>query len=138
MGIIFQNMSWMKAPRNFIEYLEGIESFFDFIKVNKEELGDDDWCCCPCIKGCNLIRGKTALSEIHTHLICHGIDKTYTTWIHPGELHLRSHVNVGASNNNEDPFPRMVAVIMSYDTSSSASASTVQGCSSHESTYFIS
>ena len=138
MDLIFQNMSlnkeWMKAPRNSIESLEGIESFFNFIKANKEELGDDDWYCYPCVKCRNLIRGKKTLSEIHTHLICHGIDKTYTTWIHHGELHLQSHVNLGASNNNEDAFQRMVAGIMSYDRSSSASASTVEGCSSHEST----
>ena len=37
--------------------------------------------------------------------------KTYTTWIHHGELHPRSRVNVGAGTNNEDWFPRMVDMV---------------------------
>ena len=105
------NKEWMKAPRNSFEYLEGVESFIEFIRANKDELGDDDWYCCPCVKCRNLIREKKTLGEIHTHLICDGIDKTYTTWIHHGELHPRSHVNVGAGTNNEDSFPRMVDML---------------------------
>ena len=46
MILIFQNMSlnkeWMKALRNSFEYLEGVESFIEFIRANKDELGDDD------------------------------------------------------------------------------------------------
>ena len=35
----------MIAPRHSIEYIEGVESFFAFIKANKEKLGVDDWYC---------------------------------------------------------------------------------------------
>eukprot|EP00268_Persea_americana_P060442 TRINITY_DN7532_c0_g1_i6.p1 TRINITY_DN7532_c0_g1~~TRINITY_DN7532_c0_g1_i6.p1 ORF type:complete len:110 (-),score=10.57 TRINITY_DN7532_c0_g1_i6:197-526(-) len=105
------NKEWMKALRNSFEYLEGVESFIEFIRANKDELGDDDWYCCPCVNCRNLIREKKSLGEIQTHLICDGIDKTYTTWIHHGELHPRSRVNVGAGTNNEDLFPRMVDMV---------------------------
>ena len=45
-GFDFQIMApskdWMTAPRLSIEYLEGVESFFEFIKANKQRLGDDN------------------------------------------------------------------------------------------------
>ena len=88
---------WMTAPRLSKEYLEGVELFFRYVRANTHKLGGDDWYCCPCVK-CQNFRGKKTLREIHTHLICDGIDTSYTTWIHHGELYPKSRVNVGASD----------------------------------------
>lgn len=88
---------WMTAPRLSKEYLEGVELFFRYVRANTHKLGGDDWYCCPCVK-CRNFRGKKTLREIHTHLICDGIDTSYTTWIHHGELYPKSRVNVGASD----------------------------------------
>lgn len=48
----------MTVPRPSVEYLEGIESFFQFIRDNTHKLGVDDWYCCPCVKCCNVVGGK--------------------------------------------------------------------------------
>ncbi|XXG46353.1 hypothetical protein AAC387_Pa02g1219 [Persea americana] len=124
---------WMTAPRLSNEYLEGIESFFDFVGAKKHKLGGDDWYYCPCVKCCNLIGRKRTLRDIRTHLICDGIDTTYTTWFHYGEIHPHSRVNVGNGSGNEDAFPRMVDMVndlFGHVHGENAVEAQVGGCSS--------
>ncbi|RWR77220.1 hypothetical protein CKAN_00569900 [Cinnamomum micranthum f. kanehirae] len=151
-----QSKAWMMAPRHSIEYIEGVKSFFAFIEANKEKLGGDDWYCCPCVKCCNLKGGKKPLRDIYDHLICHGMDTSYTTWIHHGEIHPKSRINVegGSMERLSDTFPRMVDTVndafehfhdkieaqahmggtMSHDRSTVAT-SNLQGRSSHETSH---
>ena len=124
---------WMTTPRLSDEYLEGIESFFEFVRANKHKLGGAGWYCCPCVKCRNLIGGKKTLRDIRTHLICDGIDTTYTTWFHHGEIHPHSRVNVGNGSGNEDAFPRMVDMVIDlfgHVHGDSAVEAQVGGCSS--------
>ena len=51
------------------------------------------------------------MEDIHTHLICDGIDKTYTTWTFHGEIHPQNCGSVEANNNSEDELPRMVVMV---------------------------
>ena len=108
-----QSKARMMAPRHSIEYKEGVKSFFAFIEANKEKLGGDDWYCCPCVKCRNLKGGKKTLGDIYDHLICHGIDTSYTTWIHHGEIHPKSCLNVegGGMERLSDTFPRMIDMV---------------------------
>ena len=110
--IMAPNKDWMMARRLCIEYLEGIESFFEFIIANKQRLGAADWYFCPCVKCRNVVRGKKILKDIRTHLICDGIDKTYTAWTFHGEAHPQNRVSVEANNSNEDELPRIKKVVM--------------------------
>ena len=105
------NKEWMMAPKLSNEYLKGVEDFLEFLRANRQKLGGDDWYCCPCVKCRNIVGGKKTLRDIREHLICDGIDTSYTRWIHYGEIHSTSTVNIGTINNNEDAFPRMVDML---------------------------
>ena len=105
------NKEWMMAPRLSNEYLKGVEDFLEFLRANRQKLGGDDWYCCPCVKCRNIVGGKKTLRDIREHLICDGIDTSYTRWIHHGEIQSTSTVNIGTINNNEDAFPRMVDMV---------------------------
>ena len=48
------------------------------------------------------------MANIRTH---HGIDMTYTSWIHHGEIGLQNRAIAGTSNYNEDALPRMVDMV---------------------------
>ncbi|KAL5732083.1 hypothetical protein ACHQM5_004740 [Ranunculus cassubicifolius] len=73
--------TWMKAPINSDEYLDGVESFIVFTHTS---LGKDTRCSCPCVNCCN-IHGMVDLGTVFDHLIRYGIDQTYTTWYFHGE-----------------------------------------------------
>eukprot|EP00268_Persea_americana_P042645 TRINITY_DN4269_c1_g1_i3.p1 TRINITY_DN4269_c1_g1~~TRINITY_DN4269_c1_g1_i3.p1 ORF type:complete len:178 (-),score=24.01 TRINITY_DN4269_c1_g1_i3:633-1166(-) len=113
--VIFQNMAsnkeWMTAPRLSTEYLQGVEEFLEFLRVNKENLGGDDWYCCPCVKCRNIVGGKKTLRDIHEHLICDSVDTSYTTWTHHGEIYPPSCGSMDSTNHDEDAFPRMVDTV---------------------------
>ncbi|KAL5708127.1 hypothetical protein ACHQM5_018955 [Ranunculus cassubicifolius] len=72
---------WMSAPQLSSEYVEGARSF---IKFTQNSLAEElDWYCCPCLI-CHLCQKRTAES-IYEHIICNGIDLSYTSWVHHGE-----------------------------------------------------
>lgn len=96
-----------------MEYLEGVELFFEFIRADNKKFGDDDWYCCICVKCRNLVGGKKTLRYIYIHLIYNGTCMTYMIQIHHGELCPKSCVNAQAINMErlEDPFPRVVNIV---------------------------
>ena len=74
--------SWMQASRISEEYENGVEQFLQFTELNVSSLWEKYFC--PCVKCAN---GRhQPISEIRSHLICHGIIKTYTKWIWHGEF----------------------------------------------------
>ncbi|PIA32098.1 hypothetical protein AQUCO_04600036v1 [Aquilegia coerulea] len=108
MSLTLANKEWMKAVMLSPEYIMGVRSF---IKFTQESLGKEyDWYYCPCVK-CRNSEKKTA-DNVFEHLICNGVDKSYTSWIHHGESVSRSGINyrnVSSSTNihEDDMFPRM-------------------------------
>ncbi|XXG47109.1 hypothetical protein AAC387_Pa02g1808 [Persea americana] len=106
-----QGKEWMTAPRVSIEYLNGVESFIEFIRANKHKLGGVDWFCRPCVKCHNLKGGKKTMADIYTHLICDGIYTTYTSWIHHGEIGSQNRAITRTSNYNEDALPKMADMV---------------------------
>eukprot|EP00256_Glycine_max_P035928 XP_006582699.1 uncharacterized protein LOC102669134 [Glycine max] len=74
--------SWMRASRITAEYGPGVEQFLQFTEMHAPSLRGKYFC--PCVK-CANGRHQT-LSEIRSHLICHGMIPNYTNWIWHGEL----------------------------------------------------
>ncbi|XP_058101081.1 uncharacterized protein LOC131245557 isoform X1 [Magnolia sinica] len=106
---------WMLKPKLSEEYLIGVLAFLKYLRQNIQSLGGDDRYYCPCVKCCNVAGGRKKLDEISEHLICDGIDTSYTTWIFHGEQWGESQVIVGAStpvsNRNEDTFLGMANMV---------------------------
>ncbi|KAF5208258.1 hypothetical protein FRX31_002155 [Thalictrum thalictroides] len=102
-----QNRDWMKAPRTSPEYLDGIISFLDFAQ---KKPGNDGWYCCPCVN-CRNVNGKKTLSTMSNHLICDGIDQSYTTWFFHGESVPNVGVNNEVPSTSSSANPRMIDLI---------------------------
>lgn len=74
--------SWMAIKDRWSsEYREGVESFLEFAMANLEQ---QDEIRCPCIDCLN--SKSLRIQEVRIHLIRRGIDSTYKTWVHHGEL----------------------------------------------------
>lgn len=55
-----------------------------FIKFTQLCLGEKvDWYCCPCLVCC--LNVKNTAESLYEHIICNGIDTSYTRWIYHGE-----------------------------------------------------
>lgn len=88
---------WMHAELLSEEYINGARLF---IKFAQDSLGKEgDWYCCPCVTCQN--GEKSTAESIYEHIICKGIDKSYTVWVHHGE-----------------PFPQKSVKIRAHRTSS--------------------
>ncbi|GAU23276.1 hypothetical protein TSUD_281710 [Trifolium subterraneum] len=74
--------SWMNCKPLSDEYEEGVDKF---IKFAFEKLPDNNGrFYCPCMKCFNV--SKLHFELIKSHLICHGVNQSYTKWIWHGEL----------------------------------------------------
>ncbi|KAL6518135.1 hypothetical protein OROMI_033836 [Orobanche minor] len=73
--------NWINAPRLSKEYKNGVT---EFCKYATQHAKDIRFILCPCQKCLNVVEvnGQT---ELYEHLICHGIDRTYTFWKYNGE-----------------------------------------------------
>ncbi|KAL6506180.1 hypothetical protein OROGR_024361 [Orobanche gracilis] len=73
--------NWINAPRLSKEYKNGV---IEFCKYATQHAKDIRFILCPCQKCLNVVEvnGQT---ELYEHLICHGIDRTYTFWKYHGE-----------------------------------------------------
>ncbi|KAL6570262.1 hypothetical protein OROMI_014776 [Orobanche minor] len=73
--------NWINAPRLSKEYKNGVT---EFCKYATQHAKDIRFILCPCQKCLNVVEvnGQT---ELYEHLICHGIDRTYTFWKYHGE-----------------------------------------------------
>ena len=113
MSSIPPKKDWMIAPKISMEYLQGVESFLTYVRAN---LGGLDWFSCPCTQ-CQNVHGKMTLIEISEHLICNGIDPSYTTWYHHGKPHPRTYTINSAiptescNDQNHVIHPRMMELV---------------------------
>jgi len=71
---------WMRASRLTTEYMDGVREFVRFATENAD---DPNKILCPCLKCC--YSKRVTPNDIRVHLVCHGIDQTYTCWIMHGE-----------------------------------------------------
>ncbi|CAK8566392.1 unnamed protein product [Lathyrus sativus] len=75
---------WMFASRASKEYEDGVQEFVRFAIAHAE---DTSKIICPCLKCCYTDVNANVLED---HLICNGIDKSYTCWIMHGEKKTKS------------------------------------------------
>ncbi|KAF9620319.1 hypothetical protein IFM89_011054 [Coptis chinensis] len=90
-------------------YLDGIESFLEFMR---DSLGKRTWSSCLCAKCCN-VRGMVDPKTIFVHLVRYGFDESYTTWYFHGESFVNNVKNFepfGSSTHNspEDTHPQEI------------------------------
>lgn len=80
MSTIPLDKSWMNK-RGSAMYIYGVRQFQKFVEdnANGESLFP-----CPCVR-CRNSRGNISVDDIGVHLLSHGIDTNYVTWIHHGE-----------------------------------------------------
>ncbi|XP_026417048.1 uncharacterized protein LOC113312512 [Papaver somniferum] len=83
---------WMKCACTFVQYLEGVRSFIEFVRENA---GGRTKFSCPC-NSCKNGKGPLYLGEIDYHLVKNGIQLTYTLWRFLGE---KSHEGKPRSDN---------------------------------------
>ncbi|KAK7266896.1 hypothetical protein RIF29_19556 [Crotalaria pallida] len=70
----------MFANRLTDEYNEGVKEFIRFAVDHAE---DPSRIICPCLQCC--YSRKVSLTELKNHLVCYGIDQSYTCWTRHGE-----------------------------------------------------
>ncbi|KAK7256311.1 hypothetical protein RIF29_29752 [Crotalaria pallida] len=70
----------MFANRLTDEYNEGVN---EFIRFAVEHAEDPSRIICPCLQCC--YSRKVSPTELKTHLVCYGIDQSYTCWTRHGE-----------------------------------------------------
>ena len=70
----------MCASRLTTEYMDGVREFVRFATENAD---DPNKILCPCLKCC--YSKRVTPNDIRVHLVCHGIDQTYTCWTMHGE-----------------------------------------------------
>ncbi|KAL5698977.1 hypothetical protein ACHQM5_029945 [Ranunculus cassubicifolius] len=72
------------------DYVKGAKAF---VRFTWDNIGKDvDWYCCPCLK-CHL-DVKNTTKVMYEHIMCNGIDPSYTRWVHHGEPFPRNNVRV--------------------------------------------
>ena len=75
------DQSWMNASHISEQYEHGVEEFLQFAQSKAQPMWGKYFC--PCVK-CGNGRRQT-VDDIRTHLICEGINHSYTKWIWHGE-----------------------------------------------------
>src|ERR1044072_9689149 len=99
--------SWIKKPRNTLEYHQGLNGFLDFAF---EHSSCESRIICPCNK-CDFRKWKTR-QEVYDHLICKPFPETYTFWCDHGETLLGESVScppiIQESLVDEDNLPQIV------------------------------
>src|SRR3954465_9177723 len=74
--------TWItSAQRFFAAYVEGVESFMNFIRAEYGGLKSD--VLCPCSSCMNSVTRPQSTVQNHLHL--YGMSVTYTRWVHHGE-----------------------------------------------------
>lgn len=81
---------WMSANRMSKEYEDGVKEFVEFVV---EHADDHNNIKCPCLKCCF---SEISVDELQDHLVCNGIDQSYTCWTMHGETKAKS-TNVNSS-----------------------------------------
>ncbi|KAK7244185.1 hypothetical protein RIF29_39003 [Crotalaria pallida] len=71
---------WMFANRLSTEYEEGVKEFIRFAVEYAENPSE---IICPCLGCCH--RERVSEDELEDHLVCNGIDQSYTCWTKHGE-----------------------------------------------------
>ncbi|XP_061344016.1 uncharacterized protein LOC133289989, partial [Gastrolobium bilobum] len=82
--------SWMKKPRNSIEYVEGVRGFIDFSFQHSSIEGKILCPCSPCG-----FRKWLSKETVYDHLLCKKFPEGYTFWFYHGESKVASTSNVG-------------------------------------------
>ncbi|XP_074336484.1 uncharacterized protein LOC141673635 [Apium graveolens] len=72
---------WVNADRLSKEYKNGVK---EFCKHVAKHVRDRRFILCPCKKCLNIVE-VDGLDKLEEHLVCEGIDKTYTCWTYHGE-----------------------------------------------------
>ena len=71
---------WMHCERTSAEYINGVKEFVEFAVARVD---DANKIVCPCMR---CLYGKCVNPiDLMSHLICHGIDRSYTRWTQHGE-----------------------------------------------------
>ena len=70
----------MLCARNSIDYIEGVGEFIEFACAHAREQNNIP---CPCLRCFNAKSGNPV--ELMNHLLCHGIDQSYTRLTRHGE-----------------------------------------------------
>nr|XP_017227491.1 PREDICTED: uncharacterized protein LOC108203237 [Daucus carota subsp. sativus] len=73
--------NWIKAPRLSKEYRNGVKEFCNHVSQYAK---DTRFILCPCQKCLNFVE-VDGLDKLNEHLMCHGIERTYTCWTYHGE-----------------------------------------------------
>ncbi|XP_057437004.1 uncharacterized protein LOC130729311 isoform X2 [Lotus japonicus] len=100
--------SWIKKPRNTLEYLAGLNSFLDFAF---EHNSGSNTIICPCDK-CGFKKWHIR-DEVLDHLLCKPFPNGYTFWHRHGETRQREFVlrtpSIEESTRNEDPIQSTIS-----------------------------
>ena len=72
---------WVKAPRLSEAYKNGVKFFCDQAVKHAKDIR---FIRCPCQKCLNIME-VNGVAELYEHLMCHGIDKTYSCWTYHGD-----------------------------------------------------
>ena len=88
---------WMSSDRCSREYIDGVK---EFIRFAREHTNEPNKILCPCLSCC--YGKRISPSDLLDHLVCHGIDQSYTRWTRHGEMDDTSsdrvHTTIDASN----------------------------------------
>ncbi|KAH0709282.1 hypothetical protein KY284_010709 [Solanum tuberosum] len=79
-------------------YIDGVESFLDFVYSYGDPQGQEIQC--PCAKCCNI--RWTRRNVVYDHLICYGFVKGYTRWINHGEWDIKLNVDDDMDYSRDD------------------------------------
>ena len=90
---------WMSADRTSSEYEDGVN---EFIKFAIEHAEDPSRIICPCTK-CGFVK-RTDANGLMDHLVCYGIDQSYTCWTKHGEEESVKASTDQRSNARDDTF----------------------------------
>ncbi|XP_058735867.1 uncharacterized protein LOC131607939 [Vicia villosa] len=84
---------WMNADRLSKEYENGV---LEFVKFAVEHVKDAGRMKCPCLGCC--YGGRVDADGLKSHLLTHGIDRSYKCWIYHGEK-INENVEPGEKSN---------------------------------------
>ena len=75
------NRQWMYADRRTKEFVDGMHSFLEVAKANKNPKG---FMCCPCSQ-CRNEKDHADWGTLHLHLLKNGFMPNYVVWTNHGE-----------------------------------------------------
>src|SRR5438105_1874522 len=85
--------SWMDRDRDSIEWQSGMKEFLNFAFDGAHE---NSTVPCPCRKCVNIVQKKRR--DVHSDLLYHGMDPSYTNWIYHGEESDEGSVSEGSGH----------------------------------------